>query len=336
MRKLATIKRIDSIIPIKGADRIEAASVGGWTVVVSKGELAVGDLAAYIEIDSWVPHTLAPVLSPKGKTRTYLGVEGQRLRTVKLREQISQGLLLSVSNYPILVGKVEGEDVTTLLGITLHEPPIPAVLAGVALGNFPHFIPKTDQERVQNLDLSTFAGLKFEVSEKLDGTSMTVYSFDAKCGVASKNLDLAQDTTNTLWVVAKKLGLVELLRELTKAGHNYALQGELVGPSIQSNIYKLDRHDFYLFDVYDIDNQKYLRPDERIALATQYNVMHAPILANAVYAPETHEAFMDMTDRMSLLNPSTDMEGLVFKCTSNQYIHFKVINNSLLLKVVDA
>ena len=93
MRKLATIRKIDALTPITGADAIECAHVGGWKVVVKKGEYIAGDLAVYIEIDSWVPTTLAPFLSKGNYPRVYNEVEGERLRTVKLRGQVSQGLL---------------------------------------------------------------------------------------------------------------------------------------------------------------------------------------------------------------------------------------------------
>ena len=75
MRKLATIRKIDALTPIEGADAIECAHVGGWKVVVKKGEYNAGDSAVYIEIDSWVPTTLAPFLSkgaPK-HTKSRLG-----------------------------------------------------------------------------------------------------------------------------------------------------------------------------------------------------------------------------------------------------------------------
>jgi RNA ligase (TIGR02306 family) len=93
MRKLATIRHIDAIDPIPNADSIEVATLGGWKVVVKKNDFTVNDLAIYCEIDSWIPHTLAPYLS-KGETpKVYNGVEGQRLKSIKLRGQISQGLL---------------------------------------------------------------------------------------------------------------------------------------------------------------------------------------------------------------------------------------------------
>jgi RNA ligase (TIGR02306 family) len=168
-RKLASIRRIADIQPIEGADAIEVATIDGWKVVVKKGEFRVGDLAVYIEIDSWVPHELAPFLSKGSVPREYNGVKGERLRTIKLRGQVSQGLLLSLSvldynNYwrafippnhwtkdGIRVNHVEGADATEYLGIQKWEAPIPAQLQGQAAGMFPtSLIPKTDQERIQN------------------------------------------------------------------------------------------------------------------------------------------------------------------------------------------
>ncbi len=95
---MATIRRIDEIRPIEGADAIEAAVVGGWVVVIKKGEFKAGDLAVYLEIDSWVPHEIAPFLSKGQEPREYNGVKGERLRTVKLRGTTSQGLLLKLED----------------------------------------------------------------------------------------------------------------------------------------------------------------------------------------------------------------------------------------------
>ena len=94
-RKLACVKRIDDLLPIEGADKIEVAVVGGWKVVVKKGDFKKGELAIYLEIDSWVPTEVAPFLVKAGnKPKEYNGVKGEHLRTVKLKKQISQGLLL--------------------------------------------------------------------------------------------------------------------------------------------------------------------------------------------------------------------------------------------------
>lgn len=167
-RKLASIRRIADIQPIDGADAIEVATIDGWKVVVKKGEFTIGDLAVYIEIDSWVPHELAPFLSKGHEPREYNGVKGERLRTVKLRGQVSQGLLLKTTDLKFAVETKsigpdssavlriekldhEGADLTEFLGIQKWEAPIPAQLQGQAAGMFPTgLIPKTDQERIQN------------------------------------------------------------------------------------------------------------------------------------------------------------------------------------------
>jgi|SRR6056297_881963 len=98
MRKLASIRKISDIQPIEGADLIQVATVDGWKVVVKRGEFQVGDLVVYLEIDSWVPHELASFLSNGKEPREYNGVKGERLRTIKLRGQVSSGLLLKIEN----------------------------------------------------------------------------------------------------------------------------------------------------------------------------------------------------------------------------------------------
>ena len=114
MRKLATIRKIDEIRPIPDADAIECAVVGGWTVVVKRGEFQVNDWAIYCEIDSWIPHTVAPFLSKGQEPREFEGVKGERLRTVKLRGTTSQGLLLKIED----VFKVVEVDGITYLSIS--------------------------------------------------------------------------------------------------------------------------------------------------------------------------------------------------------------------------
>ncbi len=97
-RVMARVVRIDAINPIEGADQIEVAQIGGWKVVVKKGEYTADSLAVYCEIDSFIPHSIAPFLTKPGQfPKVYNEVEGQRLRTIKLRGQISQGLLLPLT-----------------------------------------------------------------------------------------------------------------------------------------------------------------------------------------------------------------------------------------------
>src|SRR3990167_8088977 len=161
MRKLASIQKIAEILAIEGASQIEKVRVNEWWCITKKGEFKVGDLCAYMEIDSLLPSSNPAFgfLAKGTKERTMLvdGVEhkGYRLKTIKLRGQLSQGLALPLNvvfkNLEHWENINEGDDVSELLGIVKYEAPIPAELHGKVKGTFPGFLPKTDEERIQNM-----------------------------------------------------------------------------------------------------------------------------------------------------------------------------------------
>lgn len=335
-RKLARIAQITEIKPIPEADVIECAVVeNGWNVVVKKGEYQVNDLAIYCEVDSWVPYELAPFLSKGQEPREYNGVKGERLRTVKLRGQISQGLLLPVE---LSFFRDPGTDVTELLGIQKYEPPIPAQLSGDVEGVFPSFIPKTDQERCQNLYDEIFNehyNETYEVTIKLDGTSCTIYHKDGKVGVCSRNWELKETEDNTLWKCAHSQGIIEGLKEL---GRNLAIQGELIGEGIQKNQEKIKGQKFYVFDIYDIDAGRYLNANERYEIQLEftnigYTLIHVPIINTCTLQDLNISSIEDLlkyADGPSL-NPQAKREGVVFKSLDSDFT-FKAISNKWLLK----
>ena len=338
MRKLATIRKIDLIRPIPDADAIECAVVGGWTVVIKKGDCKAGDLAIYCEIDSWIPTELAPFLSKGQEPREYNGVRGERLRSVKLRGQLSQGLLLDRFVALDKVGEIhEGMDVSDLLNIVKYEAPVPACLAGKARGMFPSFIPRTDQERIQNLTTEfaewVTAGLTWEVTEKLDGSSMTVYVNEQDHGVCSRNLNLYDTEGNTLWQVAHRDQIITAIQDSQR---NIAIQGELIGEGIQGNPYKIKGQSFYVFDIYDIDKRSYMTPTERRDFCEFHELLHVPVIAFGAHLYDTLgmatiDSLLEFAEGKSELNPQTDREGLVFKCNEQQK-SFKTISNKYLLK----
>lgn len=340
-RKLARIAEITDIKPIEGADAIECAVVeNGWNVVVKKGEYQKGDVAIYCEVDSWIPHELAPFLSKGHEPREYNGVKGERLRTVKLRGQISQGLLLPKTIldekglWP-LAGNPIGHDLTKQLDIQKYEPPIPAEIAGQVEGMFPSFIPKTDQERCQNLYDEIFTehyNEAYEVTIKLDGTSCTIYYKDGKIGVCGRNWELKETEGNTLWKCAREQGIIEGLEKL---GRNLAIQGEVIGEGIQGNQEKIKGQKFYIFDIYDIDAGRYLNAHERYPVVDELcaKIDHVPILnlgMHLYYDFKTIEDLLSYADGPSM-NPQAKREGLVFKSLDSDFT-FKAISNKWLLK----
>lgn len=255
MRKLATIREIKELLPIDGADRIELAIVDSWKVVVAKG-LNVGDKIVYCEIDSFLP--IKPEFEFLRKScyrKMSDGKEGFRLKTIRLRGQISQGLCIPLKELPQILDKQIGEDVSEELGIVKYEPPIPANLSGVCKGNFPSFLKKTDEERIQNLSNEykeyQLNSSQFYATEKLDGSSATFYLKDGEFGVCSRNLELKEGANNSFWKVAKSLNIEEKLKQLP---FNACLQGELIGERIQGNPYKIKGQDVRFFNLFNIDS----------------------------------------------------------------------------------
>lgn len=339
MRKMASIRKIDGIDPIEGADAIEVATVGGWKVVIKKGEFKVGDLAVYCEIDSWIPTELAPFLSKGKEPRVYDGVKGERLRTVKLRGQISQGLLLPLEPTCANIESelFEGLDVSFPLNIQKWEMQVPAQLSGQVKGNFPTQIPKTDQERAQNLVKEIVGaneiGQRFEITEKLEGSSMTCYLIDGVFGVCSRNLDLKNDGANSFWATAIAEDIEEKMRSEFGLA-DFAVQGELIGPGVQGNIYKLSKLEFRVFDIYDIRRGVYVDPFTRQSMVENMGLKHVPILAHQAELYDT----LGISDIPQLLQfaegksklADTEREGIVFKEVNGGFT-FKVISNKYLL-----
>lgn len=343
MRKLATLRRISDIRPIEGADAIECAVIDGWTVVAKKNEFKKGDVVVYFEIDSWIPSAIAPFLTKPGQQpQVYNGIEGQRLRTVRLRGQLSQGLAMPYTAFPEIVHLVDHFDpanpidLTEVLGIQKWEPPIPAQLAGVAKGGFPSRLHKTDQERVQNLIDQVFDGgenelAEYEITIKLDGSSMTVYCLDGDVGVCTRNIDLKLDQEgNTFVDTAVRIGILDKLSAL---GRNIAIQGELMGEGIQGNRENIKGHQFFVFNVWDADKMQYLSPAECRAFCEELELQHVPVLCTNATLED-----IGVTDLESILKfaegPSLNhkiREGVVFKRVDGQF-SFKVISNLFLLK----
>ena len=342
MRKMASVQLIDSIEPIPDADMIECAVVGGWRVVVKKNEYKPGDKVVYCEIDSWIPDSIAPFLTQPGQSpKVYEGVVGQRLKTKKLRGVISQGLILPCNFTSSDVSASDiGTDVSEVFGILKWEAPVSAQLAGFARGNFPTLVPKTDQERIQNLKRNFETWLTenktWEITEKLEGSSMTAYlPVEGDFEICSRNLSLKQDASNTFWKVAIQYDIESRMKELNLFG--YAIQGELIGEGVQGNIYNIKGHDFYVYDIYDTKRSMYLSSSERLKIVDLLGLKSVPLLnpRHKFYKTDTIDFVLQYAEEKSVLNSKQEREGVVFKCNEDPSISFKAISNRYLLKAKD-
>lgn len=352
VRKLATIEVIKDLQPIEGADAIEVATVRGWKVVVKKGEFVVGDLCVYCEIDS---------VMPQRPEFYFLQNSRFRIKTIKLRGQVSQGICFPISvaleaykrdieankndlpNGINLVIKLEqGLDVTELLGVTKYEPAIPAQLAGKVRGNFPSFLKKTDEERIQNMEwvLVEYKDKLFYVTEKLDGTSFTAYYNNGVFGVCSRNLDLFETEDNIHWKVARALKLEEKMK---KYGANVAFQGELLGEGIQKNKYRLKGQDVFFFNIFNIDTYQYFNYKMFTNRIFEMGLKTVPVISPIIGFKllSNVSEMLKYSEGKSQLNPNQEREGIVVRPYENiehpKYgrISFKVISNKYLLKNED-
>lgn len=362
MRKLVTIRKISDFVPIEGADNIQLAVIDGWQVIVKKEEFNVDDFCLFYEIDAFLP--MEPQYSFM-KPTTYNGKEGYRLKTMKLRGALSQGLALPLrmfdefKNYDSLdleQAYYEKYDFSEKLGVIKYDNQQIAgtgggLKSGNAEGRFPSFIPKTDQERVQNLT-SYFITMKdeeFEETLKLDGSSMTCYKIEKPLtvfdkikkffgceiknyhfGVCSRNLEIKRpndksDARSDFWTTAIKLDLE------SKVPVGFAIQGELIGPKIQANHEKVQELDYFVFDVFSITTGSYLTPAERWEFVEKYGIKHVPIINKAKQPFKmTLQELLAHVEGQSI-NPGTTSEGRVYKHLTKD-ISFKAISNKYLLK----
>lgn len=287
-RVMASVEVVEEVQDIEGADRLQHYRVKGWWVVDQKGKYLVGDSVVFCEIDSFVPESIAPFLT-KGKAKTFNGVQGNVLKTIRLRGARSQGLLLplSVAEEVIVLELMVGLDVSIPLGIVKYERQENERGSNGNIeqaGEWPHFIPKTDQERIQN----HYKKLKnggfwkvWEITEKLEGQSFTAYIFQGEIGVCSRNVRLKLDAENNWTRAFHKYNLQEQLSLIAQhCGFEFAIQGELCGPGIQGNIYGLKEQQLFIYNIRNLSEHRDLNPAERWKFHTDYfagNIQHVPV-----------------------------------------------------------
>lgn len=327
MRNLVSIRKISSITPIENADAIELAHVSGWDVVVKKGEFSLGQHVLYFEIDSFLPDGVPEWQFLVDKSsKMYHDVKGHVLRTIKLRGQVSQGLIL-----PLFGGLLEGDSQELVdyfmesLGVEKYDPPIP-LGNGEIKGNFPLEARKTNSERAQNLTDDFLAMLGEDAvwiaSEKIDGTSATfIKTVDDEFKIATRNWEVDVEGDHAHAIIASQYCLAALM----PAGS--VIQGEIYGEGIQKNPLKVKGLKLAVFYSKGLEGTVL---DQMLEYVPEY----------VLEFPETvKEAVKQVDGLKSLVNPKVQAEGVVWWNTSGKEYknlgnrpNFKAINNKYLLK----
>lgn len=361
-RKLVTLKKIDSITPIEGADKIECAHIGGWTCVVGKDEFYEGQVVFYFEVDSLLPldDKRFKFLEPRGKMINHEdGKAYHRLKTIKLRGQISQGLILpfnvahegldpdDFADIQLDIQENKDGNWSEFFKVIKYEPPIPAQLRG-QVKMWPEWITHTDEERIQNLDKDVLDEIfsdreNWIATEKIDGTSTTIWAKidsneEITSGVCSRNWGLEYDEENTYW----KMALTPMIGYLTqgplsspfdyvkakvyemysydKQEHTFVLQGETFGESIQNNPLKIKGQTIRFFNLF-IDGEQIPFNKLPDELENVWVPTHDIVLAEN--RDEALKQVDSLKTRVPGANKDSKIEGIVWRHTDKSFLDIK-------------
>ena len=356
-RVLAHVEEINSIEPIEGKDRIELATVLGWTVIVQKG-FKIRDKVVFCEIDS---------VFPEKPEFEFLRSKKFRIKTMKMAGVISQGIVFPLTILPDGEYSI-GDDVTDIIGITQYEPTMDRerdelslekvtvkkyprflmrmswfrklVLPKKQAKGFPSFISKTDENRVQNCPFYLNMDCKWIATEKIDGQSGTftlqrvkgkhfwnkdTYDF----AVCSRNLRQWKKNNSSYWTVAEKYNIETVLHKLIGDNEWVAIQGECVASNVQGNKYYVTEPDLYVFNL--------IYPSGRVGSIEAKRIMNelglkfVPILSEDIQIKgKTVQEILDVATGKSQLY-DTLREGIVFRSEDGKQ-SFKAVSPEFLLK----
>lgn len=356
MRKLASIQRIDDLLPIEGKDRIVLATVEGWHVIVQKADYQVGDLCVFCEIDSVLPE------KPEFE---FLRPKKFRIKTLKMAGVISQGICFPLSILPVREKPYEvGEDVTDLVGVTQYEPTqdkeseelaesqkpskrYPKFLMRFAWfrklvlpkkksAGFPPQISKTDETRIQNCPFLLRDKREWIATEKLDGSSGSyllvrhrgLFRTTFEYIVCSRNLRLRYPDNSVYWAVSEKYKIENALRNMIGDREWVAVQGECLGPKIQNNKYGLKDPEFYVFNlIYPTGRVSSLKAK---SICENKGLNFVPIISEHYVLPDSVDEVLDYATGPSALADIL-REGIVFRSADGKQ-SFKAVSPEFLLK----
>ena len=368
-RRLSTVRFITALESC-GLASHDLAIVDGWRVAVKRGKHKPSQPILYFEVDAFLPSS-DPRFAPLAEKRptNFEGTVGFRVQTEQINGVVSQGLVMSLSDFPEIRKALNDQDAAneyeetkrwareeacfdTLLGIKKWGP---GKKSAGSLGPFPYIIQGTDLQRVQNQTSlwKNWGNSTFEVTTKMDGSSMTAYFVkvdhpghhhlpfnpdktyqfpSGRFGVCSRNVELMenQDGKCKYWAVVRRHMLAQKMIALDKS---VAIQGELVGDTIQQNRegFPVGFHDFFVFGAWDICGQKRMAPDDVHELARTLGLRHVPVLGRFRLKDfaKNHDELVEKAAGNGI--NGRRREGIVLKEVNGAY-RFKVIDPKYLLR----
>lgn len=316
---VAYIGKIIEMKAIENADLIESAVVicgkgGKWTGVVKKGDFTIGD-----EVEVY----LQDALLPQNERFAFMERRHWRVSMARMRGAPSECLIMPKT----IEGEV-GDDIADLVGVTKYEKPIPFTLTGEIAGNFPDFVPKTDEINYQMAPemVEALHGRPWIATEKADGTSCTAYWHNGHFGVCSRNWEL-REGNNIYWQMARKYHIEELLSQ--EKYQDIALQFEIVGPNIQGNPMGLVENEIRVFDAWDINFQHYFTTSTTNGICSKNGLPFVSVVKTGTYFAFDDDALRKLAE--GEYPNGKQREGIVvrnfdFSVHNENRVSFKVIN----------
>lgn len=335
------ISTIDKVYEHNNANALELARVSGlgYQFVVQKGRFKSGDIVIYFPVDSLLP---GPMIDKLGLTGKLSGPDKNRVKTIKLRGQISQGLVAPVEDavelYPNIREYHVGDSVMEIIGVEKYEPPVVSSNSG-NLVPLPYNVSRYDLENAQNYPdvVSEILGRPVIVTEKVEGSHWGVsaeFYTDGTMGsveVFQRNYKiepLSRGDEHNWFTAARRMTvdesidnaetvlnlLYEKLADSTQAGYinRVTVRGEIVGPGIQGNYYNLP--DYYVY-VFEIEvNGKPVDAYTFTELASELNLRTVPILFKGLLSEFlANDSLEEASDGKSVINSDKLREGVVIK-----------------------
>lgn len=397
-RELAYVVNVDNIEPIVGSDNCEAAVIGGWRVMVKKGEFKPGDKAVYFEIDSKV--------DPENPAFAFLEKKHYAIKTQKYTfggkgNFISQGLIMRPADLGLYIEegafgetevwnkitkeRTEGIFLTEQLKVTYYVAEDnkrkaanpedkykkmaqrhPAIFRkgfikwlmkrnwgkkllflifgkkrNSDLDQFPKFVSKTDEERIQNMPWILNDTDDWIVTEKIDGTSTTAALEVGKFGkhkfwICSRNVAFGKKKkdcfyeTNVYTEMCDKYDFEKVLVDIAKRfnAKTVALQGETYGATIQKRDYGMKDRDFRGFNLY-VDGKR-MNSEDAEKLAAEYGIKWVPII-ETIKLPKTVDEMLTYAASTPSVIDGGMREGVVLR-SLDATKSFKAVSNEFLLK----
>lgn len=348
-RKLASIQRILALNKVENSDNLEIATILGWNVVVRVGEVKLGQLAVYCEIDSMLPNSDWLPEAIQKRIETQNNKDYFRVKTIKLRGALSQGVIVpmpnvvlqEISKQNLNIDECEGMDVTNILQIKKYSIDVDDVVhqrnPRVKVKTFPtDVLDKTEEDRIQSNPkmLKQLLGKPYIISEKHDGTSATylIHPDSNEFLVCSRNQirppndNPENQPDDSYWKIAKELNIESILRE----NPDLALQGEICGPSIQKNRLNFKHQRLHIFTIVNIKTRQRLHYDDMINFCKTYKLDVVTLLERGESFPYDNVPILLQKAEGKYPGTKNEREGIVIRSIDG-ILSFKVISNKYLL-----